>query len=247
MNKALVGVVILVMFTLGCTSKVALINPQTGQTVECGANFMALGDPFTLGVATGIAKRSKECVYHYENLGYVRADRFRESGQLLGVERQRKLREQIQQVRDECRAKRLSGELPGYETSARCSNDRIRFFYADSGFPYMDLVDLLLAYQIAVSKRIDIGEISEEEANVQLAEVETRIVSEEQRRSAVTAQASSQARQAQAAQEQARAAQHQALQNSLDRLNAWSRETRLRQPVTCVQTMTAMGSVITCN
>ena len=102
----------------------------------------------------------------------------------------------------------------------------------------MDLIDLYLACQIGVSKRVDTGELSEEQANIQLAEVMTRITSEAQRREAITLQTRGQQQQAQAAQEQARA---------VDRLNAWSRETQTRRPVPCTQTMTAMGSVITCN
>jgi len=204
---------------------------------------MAVGDPLTLGIAAGIAERSKECVYHYENLGYVRADPFRESGQVLGVERQRKRAEQIRLVIEECKTKRLSGELPGYEASARCSNDRIRFYYSESGYPYMDLIDLYLAYKIAVAKQIDTGELSEEQVNVQLAEVMTRITSEAQRRAALTSQTRSQQQQAEAAQAQARAAQEQAFQNSLNLINAWSRETQSRRPVIC----SPIGFTVVCN
>ncbi len=96
-------------------------------------------------------------------------------------------------INEECRARRLAGELPGYEASAQCSNERIRRVWAESGYPYMDLVDLALAYKVALARRMDDGLLSEDDAKLLLAELGTRINSEEQQRAALSAQARSQA------------------------------------------------------
>ena len=102
----------------------------------------------------------------------------------LVAQRQQEVFKQAQAISTECHEKRLSGQLRGVADAARCSNDRMRQIWADAGFPYMDLVDLMAADRLAVAERMDKGELSIAEANVQMAEFGVRVVNEAQRRDA---------------------------------------------------------------
>lgn len=104
--------------------------------------------------------------------------------------------QQAMQIAQECREQRLAGVLSGHVESARCSNDRMRQLWASAGYPYMDLVDLFLAYRMALAQRIDEGKLPKEEAQLLAAELQTRLASEEQRRNATALQAQAQAQQA---------------------------------------------------
>lgn len=108
------------------------------------------------------------------------------------LRRQQEAQLYSQQIIIECRSKRLRGELSGYVASVLCSNDRIRQVWAESGYPYMDLIDLQLAYRMAQAKRIDEGTLSEEDAQLQLAELGSRVNTEVQRRNVMAQQAHSQ-------------------------------------------------------
>ena len=98
--------------------------------------------------------------------------------------RQQEVFKQAQAISAECHEKRLSGQLKGFADAARCSNDRMRQIWADAGFPYMDLVDLMAADRLAVAERMDKEELSTAEANVQMAEFGVCVVNEAQRRDA---------------------------------------------------------------
>lgn len=82
-------------------------------------------------------------------------------------------------------------------TKTECLAIRWRPAMTASGYPDMDLVDLMLAYLMALGRRMDAGTISAEDANLVLAELQTRIQSESQRRDALCAQRVYQAQQAQ--------------------------------------------------
>ena len=117
----------------------------------------------------------------------------------LVEQRQQEVFKQAQAISAECHEKRLSGQLRGVADAARCSNDRMRQIWADAGFPYMDLVDLMAADRLAVAERMDKGELSIAEANVQMAEFGVRVVNEAQRRDAEARQTAIQAQQVQQA------------------------------------------------
>ena len=117
----------------------------------------------------------------------------------LVAQRQQEVFSQTQAISEECHEKRLSGRLKGFADTARCSNDRIRQMWADAGFPYMDLVDLMAADRLAVAERMDKGELSIAEANVQMAEFGVRVINEAQRRDAESRQTAIQAQQVQQA------------------------------------------------
>lgn len=108
------------------------------------------------------------------------------------LRRQQEAQLYSQQIITECRSKRLRGELSGHVASVLCSNDRIRQVWAESGYPYMDLIDLQLAYRMALAKRIDEGALSEEDTQLQLAELASRVNTEVQRRNVMAQQAHSQ-------------------------------------------------------
>jgi hypothetical protein len=84
----------------------------------------------------------------------------------------------------ECRDKRLKKEFKTYKQSAECSNPKILAAYADSNYPYMDLVNVLLAARLVAAENLDKGAITEAQAQQQAAELENRFVSEDQRRRA---------------------------------------------------------------
>jgi hypothetical protein len=52
---------------------------------------------------------------------------------------------------NECRAKRLAGELKTYVESARCSNPRIIQAFSKANYRYMDLIVLFTAKRLQVS------------------------------------------------------------------------------------------------
>lgn len=103
--------------------------------------------------------------------------------------RQQQAWREADQIAQECSARRQHGELSGYAESVRCSNHRMRATIAASGFPHMDLVDLHLAYRTAVGQRLDAGTLSEEDAELRLATLFTRINAEVLRRRALAQQA----------------------------------------------------------
>jgi hypothetical protein len=150
------------------------------------------------------------------------------------LQRQHEAWQQALQIILECREKRLAGELSSHLASSQCSNSRARQVIAASGYPHMDLVDLFLAYRTALAQRVDTGLLSEAEANLQYAELRTRIVSEEQRRNIAAQQAYSQQLQNYNALLQGLAAWHQATQPPPI--------PQLSGPVTCSR----FGNTITC-
>ena len=104
-------------------------------------------------------------------------------------ERWKEAMQRASQIAEACVEKRKRGELPGYVAGHRCAEGRVRQVLAESGWPHMDLVNLWLAYDLALSGRIDDGKISKEDGEVQFAELMTRITNEIQRRDLAQMQA----------------------------------------------------------
>ncbi len=132
----------------------------------------------------------------------------------------------------ECRAKRLAGELKSFVESAQCSNPQMIAAFREVDYPHMDLINLVAASRLVGAEKVDKGELTEAEFQLQLAELQTRIVSEEQRRNLAAANARSQA-------QSARAADTAATGVLLQGLKA------LRPPPTV--TCTTFGNITTCN
>ena len=95
-------------------------------------------------------------------------------------------------IRDECRDKRLRGELSGHLAKVKCGNSRVRAEFEMAGYPYMDLIDLRHAYRLAWARRINSGEMTEEDFELQKAELNVRINSEEFLRDNVERQSAAQ-------------------------------------------------------
>ena len=97
--------------------------------------------------------------------------------------------ERFDSIASECREKRLRGDLPGFVASHECFRYRARHTLVAAGYPYMDLVDLWLAYGSALSKRMDAGEMTEADAELKAAELKSRINAEAMRRDLAYARA----------------------------------------------------------
>jgi hypothetical protein len=72
-----------------------------------------------------------------------------------------------------CKNKRLSGELKNFLASTNCSNPLITQIFANIRYPYMDLIVQLTAKRLAVAERIDTGELSEGDGQLELAKFMT--------------------------------------------------------------------------
>jgi hypothetical protein len=82
----------------------------------------------------------------------------------------------------ECRRKRLAKEIDGFKASAECSNPQIIAAWQEAHFPHMDMIFVLTAARVVGGENVDKGKITEAEYNLQLADLNSRIVAEEQRR-----------------------------------------------------------------
>jgi hypothetical protein len=87
----------------------------------------------------------------------------------------------------ECRDRRLKHEFKTYKQSAECSNPKILAAYESAGYPYMDLVRVLLDARLVAAENLDKGAVTETQAREQSAEFERRLMSEDQRRQAAAA------------------------------------------------------------
>jgi hypothetical protein len=131
----------------------------------------------------------------------------------------------------ECREKRLAGELRNYSESADC-RDRARQNIAASGYPHMDLIDLMFAHDKALAQRVDSGEISEIDAQLLSAELLTAIAGEEQRRTIADYQTHLQKR-----------------QDLTHFLNSWNRQQQNKNQIQSPQrsiTCTPSGNMVQC-
>jgi hypothetical protein len=96
------------------------------------------------------------------------------------AERQREsLGAELRQVFTQCAEK---AQPQGYAAVARCAEGPVRRLYEARQFAYMDLVDLYLAHWISLAQKVDSGQASPEEAQLQLMEQLFRISTEAQRR-----------------------------------------------------------------
>jgi hypothetical protein len=107
----------------------------------------------------------------------------------------------------ECNAKRLHGELKSYKASVECSNPKIFAAYREAGDPNLDLLNVYLAARLVGVENVDKKRVTEAEYKLQLAELESRLTKERQRRALAVADL--EIKRAQAAAETAQAAQAQ--------------------------------------
>jgi hypothetical protein len=87
---------------------------------------------------------------------------------------------------NECKSKRLSGELKSFVQSAQCSNPRIIAAFKKANYRYLDLVTLMTAKRMQIAERLDRNQMSEADANVAYQQAFTDIVTAEKARDAMS-------------------------------------------------------------
>jgi hypothetical protein len=100
-------------------------------------------------------------------------------GCATGARQREEMGRQVRQVFAECGQKH---QATGYVPVARCAQGPVRQVYASQQYPYMDLVDLYLAYWGSIAQKVDGGQVSPEDAQLQLMEQLFRLTGEAQRR-----------------------------------------------------------------
>jgi hypothetical protein len=86
------------------------------------------------------------------------------------------------QAANECKAKRLSGELPTHLASVKCSNPRTIRACDAAHYKYMDLIEFFAAKRLELAEKIDRNELTEDQADAEGKKVYAGIVEAERRR-----------------------------------------------------------------
>jgi hypothetical protein len=89
---------------------------------------------------------------------------------------------EAQQAINECKAKRVSGELPTFAASAQCSNPRLIQAFSAAHYRYIDLIQVLAARRLEIAKRIDRKELTEDQAQLEYARLMMKITAVERQR-----------------------------------------------------------------
>jgi hypothetical protein len=105
-----------------------------------------------------------------------------------------------------CEERRIKGEIKGYKAAVECSTPGVLAAWRERRYPYMDLVNVYEASRLVGAEKVDSSKISVAEYKLQLAELQSRITSEEQRRNLAVANSQSMQVEAQSMQVQAQAA-----------------------------------------
>jgi hypothetical protein len=71
------------------------------------------------------------------------------------------------QITNECRAKRQRGELPTYIASVQCSNPTMIAAFKEAHYKYMDLIEYFARKRLELAARIDRGELTEQQAQLE--------------------------------------------------------------------------------
>lgn len=71
------------------------------------------------------------------------------------------------QTANECKAKRLRGELPNYVASAQCSNVTMLAAFNEVHYRYMDLIQAFAAERVELASKIDRGEMTGQQAQLE--------------------------------------------------------------------------------
>lgn len=83
---------------------------------------------------------------------------------------------------NECRAKRLSGELPSRAASAQCSNVPMLAAFNEVHYRYIDLIQFFAARQLELAAKLDRGEMTEQQAQVETQKLYANIQATERQR-----------------------------------------------------------------
>jgi hypothetical protein len=68
---------------------------------------------------------------------------------------------------DDCRAKRLRGELPSHAASVQCANPPMLRAFNAAHYRYMDLIQFFAAKRLELATKIARGEMTEQQAQVE--------------------------------------------------------------------------------
>jgi hypothetical protein len=82
----------------------------------------------------------------------------------------------------ECSEKHKRGEIKSFKGEVECSNPKVYAAWKNAGNPNLDLLNVLLAAKLVGAEKVDKGQITLSEYQLQLAELNTRIADEERRR-----------------------------------------------------------------
>jgi hypothetical protein len=86
------------------------------------------------------------------------------------------------QAANECRAKRLRGELPSHAASVQCANPPMLQAFNAAHYRYMDLIQFFAAKRLEVATKIDRGEMTEQQGQIETQKIYASIQATERRR-----------------------------------------------------------------
>jgi hypothetical protein len=92
------------------------------------------------------------------------------------------LGEKTRAVVDACEAKRREGELKTEAAVVECANPDVFAAYVDARVLYIDLMKVWLAAKLDAAKKLDKGEITHAQYDLELADWRLKIAAEEDRR-----------------------------------------------------------------
>jgi hypothetical protein len=101
---------------------------------------------------------------------------------LTGEEALRAAFKETETAMNECRTRRLSGELKTFVASVQCSNPRIVQAFGAANYRYMDLIATFTAKRLQVAQRIDRNELTESQAQSENTKLFNEIVEVERQR-----------------------------------------------------------------
>lgn len=90
--------------------------------------------------------------------------------------------DQAEHAVDECRTRRLSGELPNFAAAVQCSNPRMIQAFSVVSYSYMDLINVLAEKRLALAQKIDSGKLTEDQADVENAKLYLELAVAERQR-----------------------------------------------------------------
>jgi hypothetical protein len=82
----------------------------------------------------------------------------------------------------ECGERHKRGELKSFKAEVECSNPKVYSAWKAAGDPNLDLLNVLLAAKLVGAEKVDKGQVTLAEYQLQLAELNTRITEERRRR-----------------------------------------------------------------
>lgn len=88
------------------------------------------------------------------------------------------------QAADECKAKRLSGQLPSHAASVQCANPAMLQAFSAANYRYMDLIQYFAAKRLELAIKIDRGEMTEQQAQIETQKIFGSIQATERQRDA---------------------------------------------------------------